>query len=190
MSRNITDKMTRTWILATILGVSLLSLNALDAAAQGPQGNGAGEAAKSDSGIHISNPIKWVKKDPHTETAAVDPSNDRSAKLSARLQMQGVLAADANVKDTCAAIKELGDCVAALHASRDLGLDFDCLKSKLSGVQVNLDRARLCPSATDGKPMRLVKAIHSLLPRADAKAEAKKAEAQSREDLKELGTGI
>ena len=190
MIPKMTHKMMGQWIVATALGVSLFSLSALDATAQGPQGNGAEEAAKSDSGIHISNPIKWVKKDPHTEKAALDPSNDRNAKLSARLQMQGVLAADANVKDTCATIKELGDCVAALHASRDLGLDFDCLKSKLSGVQTNLDHARTCASATDGKPMSLLKAIHSLLPRADAKSEAKKAEAQSREDLKELGTGI
>ncbi len=190
MNRTMTHKMTRTWMLATMLGALLLSMNAVDAAAQGPQGNGAAEAAKSDSGIHLSNPIKWVKKDPHTETASVAPANDQGAKLSARLQMQGVLAADANVRDTCATIKSLGDCVAALHASRDLGLDFDCLKSKLSGVQTNLEHARSCPSATDGKPVDLAKAIHSLLPRADAKAEAKKAEAESREDMKELGTGI
>jgi hypothetical protein len=190
MIPNITRKMTCTWMLAAALGVSLLSLNAVDAAAQGPQGNGAEEAAKSDSGIHISNPIKWVKKDPHTETTAVNPASDQNAKLGARLQMEGVLAADANVKETCATIKSLGDCVAALHVSRDLGLDFDCLKSKLSGVQTNLDHARSCASATNGKPVDLAKAIHSLLPRADAKAEAKKAEAESREDLKELGTGI
>ena len=178
--------MTRKWILATALG---FSLNAMGAAAQGPQGSGASEAAQSSSGLHISNPMKWVKKDPHTETASLDPASNQSAKLSARLQMQGVLPASANVTDTCSTIKDLGDCVAALHAGRNLGLDFDCLKSKLSGVQTKVD-AHSCASATDGKPVNLTKAIHSLRPHADAKVEAKKAEAQSREDLKEAGTGI
>jgi hypothetical protein len=180
--------MTRKWILGTVLGASLVTLNALGAPAQGPQGNGAAEAAQSD-GVHISNPIKWVKKDPHTETASLDANSDPAAKLSARLQMQSLLPAGASVKDACATIKELGDCVAALHASRDLGLDFDCLKSKLSGVQTKLG-VKYCTSGTDGKPVDLTKAIHSLMPKGDAKAEAKKAEAQARDDLKELGAGI
>lgn len=184
-----TQKMARKWILATALGVSLVSGNASARAAQGPQGNGAAEAAQSD-GVHISNPIKWVKKGPHTETAALDPASDQSAKLSARLQMQGVLPASSNLKETCSSIKELSDCVAALHAGRNVGLDFDCLKSKLAGVQVRLETAQSCASATDGKPVSLMKAIHSLKPNADAKAEAKKAEEQSREDLKETGAGI
>jgi hypothetical protein len=178
--------MTSKWILATVVS---LSLTAIGAAAQGPQGAGAAEAARSDNGIHISNPIKWVKKDSNPQTASLGANSDQSAKLSARLQMQGLLPANENVKETCSTIKELSDCVAALHASRDLGVDFDCLKSKLSGVQVNLDQARYCKSGTDGKPVSLVKAIHSLEPKADAKAEAKKAEAESRDDLKEAGTG-
>lgn len=183
--------MNRKWILAAAVGLSFvtLSLSVPGAAAQGPQGDGAAEAAQSDKGLHLSNPIKWVKKDPHTETASLDANSDQTAKLSARLQMQGLLPANANVKDACSNIKELGDCVAALHASRDLGLDFDCLKSKLSGVQVKLG-VKTCASGTDGKPVDLTKAIHSLMPKADAKTEAKKAEAQSRDDLKELGAGI
>lgn len=177
---------TNKWILAAALS---LSLNAIGTAAQGPQGVGAAEAARSDSGIHISNPIKWVKKDPNTETASLDAKADQTTKLSARLQMEGVLPANASVKDACSTIKELGDCIAALHAGRNLGVQFDCLKSMVSGVQVKLDQPS-CKSGTDGKPVSLAKAIHSLKPDANAKGEAKKAESQSREDLKELGTGI
>lgn len=175
------------WILAAAFCVSL---SAIGAVAQGPQGAGAAEAAQSTSGIHISNPIKWVKKDSSPPTASMDANSDQNAKLSARLQMQGLLPANENLKETCSTIKELSDCVAALHASRDLGVDFDCMKSKLSGVQANLDRAHSCKSGTDGKPVSLAKAIHSLEPKANAKAEAKKAEAESREDLKEAATGI
>jgi hypothetical protein len=174
------------WILAAV-AVSI-SLSAVGTAAQGPQGTGAAEAAQSSSGPHLSNPIKWIKKEPHTETASLDANSNQNAKLTAKLQTQGLVPANADLKDTCLTIKELGECVAALHAGHNLGLDFDCLKSKLSGVQTRLD-AVSCASTTDGKPVSLIKAIHSLKPNADAKAEAKKAEEQSREDLKEAGSG-
>ena len=174
------------WIL-TATAVSI-SLSAWGAAAQGPQGVGASEAAQASAGPRISNPMKWLKKDASTETASLDANSNENMKLTAKLQVQGLLPANANVKDTCATIKELGDCVAALHAGRNVGVDFDCLKSKLSGVQTTLNSPN-CASTTDGKPVTLTKAIHSLNPKVDAKAEAKRAEAQSREDLKEAGSG-
>lgn len=175
------------WILAAF-AVSV-SMGALGKAAQGPQGTGAAEAAQSSSGPHISNPIKWIKKEPHTETASLDANSNQNVRLTSKLQLQGLLPANANLKETCSTIKELSDCVAALHAVHNLGLDFNCLKSKVSGVQVSLEAAASCASATDGKPVSLSKAIHSLKPDADAKGEAKKAEAQSREDLSEAGSG-
>lgn len=174
------------WILSAI--AVTISLGAWGAAAQGPQGVGASEAAQASSGPHISNPMKWLKKDPSTETASLDANGNENMKLTAKLQIQGLLPANANVKDTCSTIKELSDCVAALHAGHNVGVDFDCLKSKLSGVQTTLNSPN-CASTTDGKPVDLTKAIHSLKPKADAKAEAKRAEAQSREDLKEAGSG-
>ena len=179
--------MKRKWIFAAVF--VYLPFGALGAVAQGPQGAGAADAAQSSAGPHVSNPIKWLKKEPHAETASLDATSDQNAKLTAKLQMQGVLPAKADLKAACSTIKELGDCIAALHAGRNLGLDFDCLKSKLSGVQAKLDTAQSCASATDGKPVSLIKAIHSLKPNADAKAEAKKAEAQSRDDMKETGSG-
>ena len=176
-----------TWILAAV--AATVSLGALGAAAQGPQGTGAAEAAQSSNGPHISNPIKWVKKEPHTETASLDTNNNLNVKLTSKFQMQGLLPANANLKETCSTIKELSDCVAALHAGHNLGLDFNCLKSKLSGVQTSLMTASSCTSTTDGKPVSLNKAIHSLKPDADSKAEAKKAETQSHEDFREAGSG-
>jgi hypothetical protein len=179
--------MKRKWILAAIaVGVFL---PALGAAAQGPQGTGAAEAAQSTNGPKSLNPIKWVKKEPHAETGSLDATSSQNAKMTAKMQQQGLLSATANLTETCSSIKELGDCVAGLHASRNLGLDFDCLKSKLSGVQTSLVGASSCASATDGKPVSLSKAIHALKPGADAKAEAKKAEKQSQEDFREAGSG-
>ena len=174
------------WILTAVAVILLVS--ALGSAAQGPQGNGAAEAAQSAAPPSL-NPIKWVKKDTRTQTASLDANSDQTAKLTSRLQSEGLLPAKASLKDTCYTIKELGDCVAALHAGHNLGVDFDCLKSKLSGVQTTLN-PQSCTSTTDGTPVSLSKAIRSLKADADAKAEAKKAEAESREDLKAAGVGI
>jgi hypothetical protein len=169
----------------TLVAVSI-ALSAIGALAQGPQGTGAAEAAQS--GPHISNPVKWIKKQPHTETASLDPNNDQTLKLTAKLQVQGILPTNANLKDTCATIKELNDCVAALHAGRNLSTEFDCLKSKLSGVQARLGSS-VCKSGTDGKPVSLTKAIHSLRPDVNASAETKKATEQARDDLRDAGAG-
>jgi hypothetical protein len=98
-----------------------------------------------------------------------------------------VLPADADLQGTCSTFKDLGDCVAALHAGHNLGLNFNCLKSDLTGVQTSVDMSS-CTSATNGKPMSLRKAIHALKPDADAKAQEKNAEKQSREDLSEAGS--
>lgn len=166
-----------------------LSLGPLEAAAQGPQGTGAAEAAQSSSGPQNLNPIKWIKKEPHAETASLDANSTQNVKLTSRLQMQGLVPATANLRETCSTIKELSDCVAALHASSNLGLDFGCLKFKISGVQTNMATASSCASATDGKPVSLSKAIHALMPKANSGAEAKRAEAQSRDDFREVGSG-
>jgi len=174
------------WVFAAVALIVLTS-GLGSAAAQGPQGNGAAEAAQSAAPPSL-NPIKWVKKDNRTETTSLDPKSDQSAKLTSRLQTQGLLPTRASLKDTCDTIKVLSDCVAALHAGHNLGVDFDCLKSKLSGVQTTLNPQN-CASTTDGTPIGLMKAIRSLKPDVNAKAEARKAEEQSRDDLRAAGAG-
>jgi hypothetical protein len=171
------------WIVlaAVILGISL---SAPGTAAQGPQGVGAGEAARSD--VHSYNPMKWMKKKPPTATEALDADSTLSGKLTSRLQRQGALPAKANLKETCSTFQDLAGCIAALHAGHNLGLEFDCLKSMLTGVQTSVYMSS-CTKVTDGKPMSLNKAIHALKPDADAKAAAKNAEEQARDDLKDAG---
>jgi hypothetical protein len=169
------------WIAVAAVTVGI-SLSPLRSAAQGPQGAGAGEAARAAAPSY--NPIDWLKKKPLTPTETLDANSNQSAKLTSRLQRQGLLTANANLKDTCETFRDLGACVAALHAGHNLGLDFNCLKSKVTGVQVG-DDSSSCTSATDGNPMTLSKAIHALEPGVDAKTEANQAEKQSRDDLTE-----
>jgi hypothetical protein len=173
--------MKRQWIALAVVTVGI-SFSPLRSAAQGPQGVGAGEAARAAA--PSLNPINWMKKKPLTPAEALDANSNQSAKLTSKLQEQGLLPANANLNDTCETFRDLGDCVATLHAARNLGMDFNCLKSKVTGVQVGADPSS-CTSATDGKPMSLSKAIHALEPGVDAKAEANLAAKQSRDDLAE-----
>jgi hypothetical protein len=173
--------MKRQWIVLAAVAVGMW-LSPMRLAAQGPQGVGAGEAARAAS--PSMNPVNWMKKKPLTPAEELDANSSENVKLTSTLQKQGLLPANATLNETCETFKDLGDCVAALHAGRNLGLDFNCLKSKVTGVQVG-GEASSCTSNTDGKPMSLNKAIHALEPGADAKAEANLATKQSRDDLAE-----
>jgi hypothetical protein len=178
--------MKRQWI--AMIGVALgFSLSALTAAAQAPAGVGADGASQNSSTPHSYNPIKWMKKDSQATNASANPNTIRNAKLTSRLQMQGLLAPNANLDDTCSPIKALGECVAALHAGRDLGLDFNCLKSKITGTEAGAS-AQSCPGPETRKPMTLDNAIHKLMPAVNAKVAAKNAERQSSADLREAGS--
>src|SRR5205807_10549561 len=76
-----------------------------------------------------------------------------------------------NAQTACNGFKNLGECVAAAHVAKNLDITggFDALKAKMTGTNV----------------MNLGKAIQSLDPHADAKAETKKANKQANDYLKE-----
>lgn len=162
-------------------------LSAGRAAAQGPAGAGAAEAQKSTStSSHSLNPIKWVKKDKNS----VDSNGSRSdveKKLTPKLQAQGLLPANSNATETCSAFTALNECLAALHASHNLNLNFTCLSAAMTGVHTNADISG-CKVADGEKALPLLKAIRALNSDADAKGGAKNAEQQAKEDLKNLGS--
>jgi hypothetical protein len=177
------------------LGVAIvaicISFGAGQASAQGPQGVGASVAAGSgpsdnSHSSHSLNPIKWVKKNPKPASNHLDAGSDRDKKLTAKYQAQGLLPANADLKNACDNFKNLDACVTALHVSHNLGLDFNCLKSNVTGVQTSADMSG-CKGTPGTKIMSLDSAIRAMKPEANAKSEAKNAEKQAREDLKEAG---
>jgi hypothetical protein len=178
-----------------VLGVSMsMTIGAERTEAQGPAGAGASTAAQGSSGSsgshssHSLNPIKWVKKDKDSKNS-LDSNGSRSEvekKLTPKLQAQGVLPANSNTTDTCAPFTALNECLAALHASHNVGLEFNCLRAKVTGVQSNADLSG-CKGSIGTKAQSLNKAIHELNPSADAKGAAKNAEQQAKDDLKDLG---
>ena len=74
----------------------------------------------------------------------------------------------------CSGFKNLGQCVAAAHVAKNLDIPggFDALKAKMTGTG----------------SVSLGKAIGELAPQANAKSEAKKAEKQAHDDIKETET--
>lgn len=174
------------WSIFAIAAL-IFYVGATRAAAQGAQGVGSSGpvtavGTEKPKSAHSLNPVKWVKKD---KKAVGDSSanSDQNTKLSAKLQAAGLLPADRNLKDACAAFKNLSECVAAIHASQNLAINFTCLKWDVTGLQPSADISSCATPGTGA--MSLEQAIHILKPNADAKAEAKNARKQAHSDLKE-----
>jgi hypothetical protein len=166
-------------------GISIsLTVGAKRAAAQGPAGSGAAAAAQDSS--HSLNPMTWLKKDSQNSTDALGSRNDVEKKLTPGLQAQGLLAADATATDACAPFTTLDGCLAALHASHNLGVDFNCLRAEVTGVLTSADLSG-CKFADAEKAQGLTKAIHQLKPDVNAKQATKNAEQQAKDDLNGIG---
>ena len=84
----------------------------------------------------------------------------------------------------CQGFKNLGQCVAAVHVSQNLGIKFGCLKFAMTGLGTSCSSTSAATSGTT-KTMSLGSAIHSLDPTVNAGAEAKKAQKQANQDLKD-----
>lgn len=168
-----------------VFGISVsLTVGADRAAAQGPAGNGAAAAAQDSS--HSLNPIKWVKKDSKSSDEAPGARSDAEKKLTPSLQSQGLLAANKTASDACESFAALDGCLAALHASHNLGVDFNCLRANVTGVHTSADVSG-CKVADGEKAQSLSQAIHQLKPDANAKQATKEAEQQAKDDLKGIG---
>src|SRR5712692_5265681 len=187
--------MKRSFLVVAVLIVSVsvfLTVGAERAVAQGPAGAGASTAAQGSSkssdshSSHSLNPIKWVKRDSKKSVDSNGSRSDVEKKLTPKLQAQGVLPANSNATDACASFTALNECLATLHASRNLGLDFKCLRASVTGVHSNVDLSG-CKAADGEKAQSLNKAIHLLNPGADAKGATKNAEQQAKDDLKNAG---
>jgi hypothetical protein len=180
--------MRHTTFVGTILFFGIwtsLTVGAAPVAAQGPAGAGASTAAQGSS--HSMNPIKWIKKDSKDSTDLGARRSDLEKRLTPRLRAQGVLVANADATDACAPFKTLDGCLAALHASHNLGVDFNCLRADVTGVHTNVNLIS-CKAADGEKAQSLSHAIHQLKPDANAKQGTKEAEQQAKDDLKAIGS--
>ena len=89
--------------------------------------------------------------------------------------------------DACAGFKNLGQCVAAAHVSKNLGIGFDCLKGDMTGTSPADPKSCPAGTGTNGK-MSLGKSIQALDPKADQKSETKKGESEAHQDPHKTST--
>ncbi|MHB8654243.1 MAG: hypothetical protein ACYDA9_10225 [Terriglobia bacterium] len=94
----------------------------------------------------------------------------KTPQLSSRLQ--SLLPAGTNLTDAASGFKNLGQFVAAVHVSHNLGISFNDLKAKMISGD------------------NLGQAIHTLDPNVNARHEAKKANKQSKKDLNEAASNF
>ena len=122
-----------------------------------------------------------------TTHSAHQPSADKSGshgqrtldqKLTSNTKLAGKLQdlTGMDAQTACSGFKNLGQCVAAAHVSKNLGIQFTDLKNDM--LALNPDGT---PN-TSAKPMSLGQAIQTLKPEADAKQEVKKANQQANDD--------
>lgn len=97
------------------------------------------------------------------------PDNVLSHNTHLASKLDKMLPNGMTAQQACSGFKNLGQCVAAIHVSHNLGIPFDQLKGRMTG------------SGSES----LGKSIHDLKPGADAKAEAKRGEKEAEDDLRE-----
>jgi hypothetical protein len=139
------------------------------------QGSGAGMGASHSGGYGQPGMEQGGHPsgtDHNMQSGSMDHGKTPTDLLSQNTQLASkvgsVLPAGTNVQQAASGFKNLGEFAAAAHVSKNLGIPFDDLKAKMTG--------------TDS--MSLGKAIHTLKPEVDSKAEAKKAAEADMKDAK------
>lgn len=172
------------WAAAPVL---VFCFTATHATAQGPAGAGAAAAAGGGSSSHSYNPMKWIgKKDPKPTGDAPVANEELDKRLETKLRAQQVLGADESLQTACKNFLQRVDCLAALHVSHNVGLNFECVKSNVTGVRVGTDTSS-CRMPAGDKPLSLSKTVKLLKPDADSKGAAKGAETLAKQELAEAG---
>ena len=150
----------------------------------GTAGGGMGMGAATGHGTGLDN---------HGNSGS---ANTNSSASTHKMSVDGILSKNPAIGDkiqsltgmpatqACTGFKSLGQCVAAAHVSKNLGISFDCLKSDMTGTA---PQSTSCPAGTGTKSMSLGKAIQTLDPQADHKTESKKGETQAEQDMKTSG---
>jgi hypothetical protein len=105
-----------------------------------------------------------------------------TSKLSGNLQE--LLPTGIKPQEVCANFTHLGPCVAAIHVSHNLGIDINSLVCDMTLKPIG---SNTCPQGTASgtKGMSLGGAIQALDPDADSKSEAKKANREAKQDIKD-----
>lgn len=134
----------------------------------GPPAGGAGASHAGGPGMGGGN-AGGGNAPSTSQMMHASPSNVLSQNTAIAGKIKALTGQDAST--ACGGFKNLGQCVAAAHVAQNLNIPggFDALKAKMTGTG----------------SVSLGKAIQTLAPNANAKAESKKANKQAEQDLNE-----
>ena len=104
---------------------------------------------------------------PSGETGSKTPSELLTQNPRLNSNLQSLLPPGTDTQAAASGFKNLGQFVAAVHVSKNLGIPFDDLKAKMTGSNA----------------VSLGKAIHELKPSVNAKEAAKEANRQAKQDI-------
>ncbi len=135
-------------------------------------GKGAGATGMSHKPINAGK--SGMSRTPQTKQT---PSQMLASKPNLNKTLKGLLPDGTDMSTVCDRFRNLGQCVAAVHVSHNLGITFTELKTKMVGTPASGNTPAVAP-------MSLGKAIQAIDPKADATAEVNKANKQAKADLK------
>lgn len=134
---------------------------------QGPSGMGS-MGTRGGPGTEIGGPTATRQgRGPSMETGGKTPSELLTQNAQLNSKLQSLLPAGTDTQTAASGFKNLGQFVAAVHVSKNLGIPFEDLKTKMTGADA----------------VSLGKAIHELMPSANAKEAAKEANRQAKRDM-------
>jgi len=178
-------KMTRIAMLSLAVVLYVTAALAQHGHSGGAAGGDMGMGAATGHGTGLDN---------HTNSAS---ANTKSSASTHKMSVDGILSKNPAIgnkiqsltgmpaSQACTGFKNLGQCVAAAHVSKNLGITFDCLRSDMTGT-APLSTSK-CPAGTGNKSTSLGKAIQTLDPTADQKSESKKGKTEADQDMKSSG---
>jgi hypothetical protein len=156
-------------------GVALVAFAALPAFAQHGGSHGGGTSSSSHGASSNAGMQHGNSENAQSGNSSASSSKSSNASVSERLadntklagKLQSLLPAGTDLKVASQGFTNLGQFVAAVHVSHNLGIPFDQLKAKMIGP----------PSESLGD------AIHALKPDANSKEESEKGEQQAKQDM-------
>jgi len=173
--------MKNTHVIALAIAVALYCAPAF---AQHGHGAGSGNAMGGVTHANANGANKSADSTAAVHGKTMDQLLTQNKKLSSKIaSLTGESA-----QQSCSGFKNLGQCVAAAHVSKNLGIGFACLKSDMTGTAA--PTGSNCPAGTSTaagagtKTMSLGRAIQTLSPATNSKTEAKKGQQQASQDLK------
>ncbi len=173
---------------STHIFVLALAVALYGAPAMAQHGHPGGMGGGMGSGMGNSASMGHGSATGHNGSASTNPGSAQGTAMNQVLTNNTQLAnkiqtlTGMSAQDACGGFKNLGQCIAAAHVSRNLGVNFACLKADMTGTTAT---GTSCGTSTNtsSKGMSLGQAIQNLSPTVNSKSEAKKANKQAQQDL-------